>query len=220
VSVTLPIETTRDAIFEDGVVLCVRLGEGAPVVEACRAAIRGGLRIIELTLTTPGALEAIERVAKEETALVGGGTVLSPLEVRRVADAGGRFVFSPVFDPEVLAEAHRLGLLAVPGTATPTEILNAHRSGARLVKVFPSGALGGPAFLRAVRRPLPDVPLIPTSGPTAETLGQYLAAGAAAVGVGEEVFPEGFDLEAVETAACRVRSAFESARLRGQTLVD
>ena len=83
------------------------------------------------------------------------------------------------------------------------------------MKVFPSGALGGPDFLRAVRGPLPDVPLVPTSGPTAETLGEYLAAGAAAVGVGAEVFPTGLDPQEIEAAACRVRAAFESARLWG-----
>ncbi len=126
-------------------------------------------------------------------------------------------MFSPIFDPEVVDEAHRLGLLAVPGTATPTEILAAHRHGARLVKVFPSGALGGPDFVRAVRGPLPDVPLVPTSGPTAETLGDYLAAGAAAVGVGAEIFPAGLDPREIEAAACRVRAAFESARLGGPT---
>jgi len=112
-------------------------------------------------------------------------------------------------------EAHRLGLLAVPGTATPTEILAAHRGGARLVKVFPSGALGGPEFLRAVRGPLPHVPLVPTSGPNAGNLHEYLAAGAVAVGVGREVFPPGFTLQSVEAASRRVREALDAARSEG-----
>ena len=90
---------------------------------------------------------------------------------------------SPVFDAEVVAAAHQHGLLAVPGAATPTEILTAHRSGARLVKVFPAAALGGPSFLKAVRGPLPNIPLVPTSGPTADTLADYFAVGASAVGI-------------------------------------
>jgi 2-dehydro-3-deoxyphosphogluconate aldolase/(4S)-4-hydroxy-2-oxoglutarate aldolase len=111
-------------------------------------------------------------------------------------------------------EAHAHGLLAVPGAATAAEILAAWRHGARLVKVFPSGPLGGPAYLRAVRGPLPEVPLVPTSGPTAETLADYLAAGAVAVGVGGEVFPPGWTLASVEAAARRVHQALAAARAR------
>jgi 2-dehydro-3-deoxyphosphogluconate aldolase/(4S)-4-hydroxy-2-oxoglutarate aldolase len=206
------IERTLAAVLEEGVILCVRFSDGSRVVEACRAAVSGGLRVLELTLTTPGVLEAMRTLARDETILAGGGTVLTPDDARHVAAAGGRFALSPVFDPEVVDEAHRLGLLAIPGTATPGEILAAHRHGARLVKIFPAGALGGPAFLRAVRGPLPDVPLVPTNGPTAETLGEYLAAGAVAVGVGGEVFPEGYTLDGVRRAAGRVRAAVQAYR--------
>jgi 2-dehydro-3-deoxyphosphogluconate aldolase/(4S)-4-hydroxy-2-oxoglutarate aldolase len=180
------------------------------VLDACRAAIRGGLNILELTLTTPGALDVMEQLAGDDTAVVGAGTVLSVQDVERVAAAGGRFAMSPVFDAEVVAAAHHHGLLAVPGAATPREILTAHRSGARMVKVFPAAALGGPLFLKAVRGPLPDIPLVPTSGPTADTLADYFAAGASAVGIGGEVFPPGFTLEHVEEASRRVRRAVEA----------
>lgn len=203
--------TVRD-VLADGVFLCVRLGADAPLIEACRAAVRGGLTMLEITLTTPGALGAIEQMAREEGVIAGGGTVLTPDDARRVADAGGRFALSPVFDPAVVDEAHRLGLLAVPGTSTPTEILAAHRHGARLVKVFPAAALGGPAYLRAVRGPLPDIPLVPTNGVTAETLADYLNAGAVAVGVGGDVFPLHFSLEHVEAASRRIRAAMQAAR--------
>ena len=145
------IERTVRDVFADGVFLCVRLGADAPLVEACRAAVRGGLTVLEITLTTPGALKAIETMAKEKGVIAGAGTVLTRKDARAVARAGGRFALSPVFDPDVVDEAHRLGLLAVPGTSTPTEILAAHRHGARMVKVFPAAALGGPAYLRAVR---------------------------------------------------------------------
>ena len=203
--------TVRD-VLADGVFLCVRLGREAPLVEACRAAVRRGLSLLEITLTTPGALKAIETMAKEDGAVAGAGTVLSPEDVRRVADAGGRFALSPVFDPEVMDEAHRLGLLAVPGTSTPTEILAAHRHGARLVKVFPAAMLGGAAYIRAVRGPLPDIPLVPTNGITAETIAEYIAAGAVAVGVGADVFPPNFTLDHVENASRRIRAAMDAAR--------
>jgi 2-dehydro-3-deoxyphosphogluconate aldolase/(4S)-4-hydroxy-2-oxoglutarate aldolase len=206
------VQSTLRNVLADGVFLCVRLGADAPLVDACRAAVRGGLSVLEITLTTPGALRAIEAMAKEDGAIPGGGTVLTPDDARRVADAGGRFALSPVFDPEVVEEAHRLGLLAVPGTSTPTEILAAHRGGARLVKVFPAAALGGPAYIRAVRGPLPDIPLVPTNGVTPDTIADYLAAGAVMVGAGGDVFPPGFTLEYVETASRRVRAAMNAAR--------
>ncbi|MFO7653528.1 MAG: bifunctional 4-hydroxy-2-oxoglutarate aldolase/2-dehydro-3-deoxy-phosphogluconate aldolase [Candidatus Krumholzibacteriia bacterium] len=216
-------ETTWGEVRRERAILCLRFTSGERLVESARAAARGGLRVVELTLTTPGALEAMAELSKahgqdrqnpghQGELLVGGGTVLTRDDVEAVAAAGGRFALSPVFDPDVIAAARECGLLAIPGAATPTEIHAAWRSGARAVKVFPSGALGGPAFLRAVRGPLPQVPLIPTSGPTAATAADYLAAGAVAVGVGGvEFFPSGFTQEHVEDAARRVRVAIDAA---------
>jgi 2-dehydro-3-deoxyphosphogluconate aldolase/(4S)-4-hydroxy-2-oxoglutarate aldolase len=138
--------------------------------------------------------------------------------VRAVARVGGRFVLSPVFDAEVVDEAHRLGLLAVPGTSTPTEILAAHRHGARLVKVFPAACLGGAAYIRAVRGPLPGIPLVPTNGITADTIVEYVEAGAVAVGVGAEVFSKDFTVDHIEDAARRTRHAMDSARAHTHAL--
>jgi 2-dehydro-3-deoxyphosphogluconate aldolase/(4S)-4-hydroxy-2-oxoglutarate aldolase len=206
------IAATRERILAEGVILCVRLGTDAALIELCGAALRGGLHVLELTLTTPGALDAMARLAREERALVGGGTVLCVEDVLRVEAAGGCFVFSPVFDGDVVDAARARGLLAIPGSASPAEILAAHRHGAQLVKVFPAAALGGPAYLRAVRGPLPDVDLVPTSGPTSENVAEYFAAGARAVGVGAEVFHDGCTIESVEAAARRVREAVDAAR--------
>jgi 2-dehydro-3-deoxyphosphogluconate aldolase/(4S)-4-hydroxy-2-oxoglutarate aldolase len=114
----------------------------------------------------------------------------------------------------VVEEIHRLGMLAVPGGGTATEILAAHRTGAALVKVFPAAALGGPEFLRKIRGPLPHGPLVPTSGPSADTIADYLDAGAVAVGLGGEVFAPGFTPDTVETAARRIRAAMDAARAR------
>jgi 2-dehydro-3-deoxyphosphogluconate aldolase / (4S)-4-hydroxy-2-oxoglutarate aldolase len=206
------IENTVRDVLADGVFLCVRLGADTPLIEACSAAVRGGLKVLEITLTTPGAMEAIAHFAHGGEAIVGAGTALTVDDVRNVARVGGRFVLSPVFDPEVVDEAHRLGLLAVPGTSTPTEIVAAHRHGARLVKVFPAACLGGANYIRAIRGPLPGIPLVPTNGITADTIVEYIEAGAVAVGVGAEVFSKEFTLDHIEDAARRVRHAMDSAR--------
>ncbi len=206
------IARTRDEVLRNGVFLCLRFAEADRTVEAARAAARGGLRVLEITLTTPGALEAIAELSRDDGLIVGAGTVLDPGSALAVAQAGGRFAMSPVLQPEVIRVAHQHGLLAVPGAGTATEILIAHRAGADLVKVFPVGALGGPGLLKALGGPLPGIPLVPTSGPTAANLAEYVAAGAVAVGIGSEVFPEGFEIEDVEPAARRVREAMDRAR--------
>jgi 2-dehydro-3-deoxyphosphogluconate aldolase/(4S)-4-hydroxy-2-oxoglutarate aldolase len=207
------IDRTRDDILEVGAILCIRLDEGERVLDICHAAMRGGLRVLEITLTTPGALEVISTLAEEGECIVGGGTVLNAEEARAISAVGGRFAFSPVYHPQVVDEAHLHGLLFVPGAATPAEILSAHRHGVRMVKVFPAGVLGGPDYLRAVRGPLPGVPLVPTSGPTADTAADYFNAGAVAVGIGRaEVYPSGSSLEQIEEAARRVKTAVDAAR--------
>jgi 2-dehydro-3-deoxyphosphogluconate aldolase/(4S)-4-hydroxy-2-oxoglutarate aldolase len=213
VQTTRYIAEARDAFVADGVVLCIRLENDVKLLESCRAAARGGLRTLELTLTTPGALRTIETLAQDSDLLVGAGTVLSVEDVRRSAEAGARFVLSPVFDPQVVDEARRRGLLAVPGASTATEILAAHRHGAPLVKLFPAGPLGGPAYLRALRGPLPGIPLVPTSGPCTGNLADYFDAGATAVGVGAEVFSPGFDETSIETVARSIRRAADAARI-------
>jgi len=207
------IRETEQAVLADGLILAVRLGDGVDVLAACRAAARGGIRVFEITLTTLGAFEVIEELAGDGDLIVGGGTVLSEEDVKGVAAAGGRFALSPVFDPEVVEASRRLGLLAIPGTGTPREALEAYRSGAEIVKVFPSAALGGPEYLRAVRGPLPQIGLIPTSGPNAENLHEYMAAGAIAVGVGREVFAKGADLENIEKESQKLRQAMDRIRL-------
>jgi len=206
------ISATHTRVVEDGVILCIRLDDGSRAIEMCRAAAEGGLRTLEITLTTPGALDLIHELSADKDLLVGAGTALSANDVRAVHKAGGRFVMSPTFDPEVLDEAMELGVLAVPGASTPTEILAAHRYGALLVKVFPCGALGGPEYLRRMRGPLPAISLVPTSGPTSETIADYLAAGAVAVGIGPEVIADARETEEITAAAQRVRAALDEAR--------
>ena len=211
-TLTPELLATREAILADGVFLCVRLSSDEQLVESCRAAVRGGLSVLEITLTTPSALEAIAEMTKDDSAIVGAGTVLTQEQVRDVAAAGARFAMSPVLDESLVAAIHAHGMVAVPGIGSATEALRAHRAGASLVKVFPAQALGGPDFLSAVAGPLPEISLVPTSGPKIRNFDKYVAAGAVAVGVGREVFEPDFTPVSVEAAARRVRTAWDHAR--------
>lgn len=211
------IDRTLEAIGASPVVVCIRQGDAESALWAARAALEGGLRVIEVTLTTPGALEVIAALAADERAVPGAGTVLEPADAERVARAGGRFVLSPVADPAVVEAAHRGGLLAVPGASTPGEIVTAWRTGARLVKVFPVGSLGGPDFIRAVRGPLPDIPLLPTNGVGLDRVDDYFEAGVFAIGVGREIFAAG-TVEGRQTEAVRERAAAFAAAVDSRGL--
>src|SRR5918911_399903 len=159
--------------------------DGAVLLEVAAALVEGGITTLEFTLTTPGAITAIERCRARfgEAVVVGAGTVLDADGARRCLAAGAQFLVSPGLDPNVIAVARDGGALAMPGAMTPTEILAAWRAGADVVKVFPARALG-PRYIADVLAPLPDVPLMPTGGVDATNAAEYLRTGAVAVAVG------------------------------------
>ena len=163
----------------------VRLPDATHALRAVDAIRAGGVRAIELTMTTPGAsgILADVRRAFGDDVLAGMGSVLDGESTRRAIDAGARYIVSPVFRPAVIDEAHRLGVAAMPAGFTPTEILAAHEAGADVVKVTPAEVLG-PAFIRGVLAPMPFLRLMPTGGVTPDNVGEWLRAGAVAVGVG------------------------------------
>jgi 2-dehydro-3-deoxyphosphogluconate aldolase / (4S)-4-hydroxy-2-oxoglutarate aldolase len=146
----------------------------------------GGLTAVELTLTTPGALAALASLAGSlpPGVVLGAGTVLDRAGAAAAVAAGASFLITPAVIPEVLREARALGVPVVCGASTPTEILTARVAGAHLVKIFPVSAMGGPAYVSAVRDPLPDVPLVPTGGVSIDQAAGYLRAGAHAVALG------------------------------------
>ena len=171
-----------------GVVAIGRRISATAAASIAEALAAGGVRAFELTLNDPepDALRAIETVARHAPALgldIGAGTVLSIEAAARAVDAGATFLVMPHIDPVLVAWAAERGIPAFPGCATPTEILAAWRSGAAAVKVFPASALG-PGFVRELRGPLPDIPLVPTGGVTLETAPAFIAAGAVAIGIG------------------------------------
>jgi 2-dehydro-3-deoxyphosphogluconate aldolase/(4S)-4-hydroxy-2-oxoglutarate aldolase len=154
---------------------------------AMRAAVDGGFRVIEFTLTTPGAIELIAEFAAEAHLVVGAGTVLTIDQVRQCVAAGARFIVSPVFDPAVIEEANALGAVSIPGTFTPTEMLAAQQAGADLLKLFPLPGMG-PEYITSVLGPLPFLRLFPTCGVTPRNFLDFLRAGAFGVGFTNHLF--------------------------------
>ena len=156
------------------------------VVEAIQA---GGVSTLEITMTVPGALGVIEKLAQRygDTALVGAGTVLDPETARACILAGAKFIVSPALNVKTIELCRRYGVAVMPGALTPTEIVTAWQAGADVVKVFPCNALGGAKYLRDVKAPLPQIDLIPTGGVSLATAGDFIRAGALAVGVGSDL---------------------------------
>jgi 2-dehydro-3-deoxyphosphogluconate aldolase/(4S)-4-hydroxy-2-oxoglutarate aldolase len=145
------------------------------------AALSGGFRIAEFTLTIPGAISLIREFSTRHGLLVGAGTVLTPDDAREAVAAGASFLVSPIVDRDVISEAHRLGVAVMPGCSTPTEMMEAHRLGAQLQKLFPAPGIGA-AWVAQTLGPLPFLKIVPTAGVTLENIGAYLNAGSHAVG--------------------------------------
>ena len=159
----------------------LRCNDAEVARHALDAAIAGGFRVVEVTLTTPRALELIADVASRPGVVAGAGTVLTVAEAEAAVAHGARFLVSPVTDEVVIRRATELGVASIPGGHTPTELLAAHRAGAPLVKLFPAPA-GGPAWLRSLLAPLPFLKVVPTNGVDLDNAADWLAAGAWALG--------------------------------------
>lgn len=174
---------------ELGIIPIIRASSADVVVPVAEALLQAGLPVVEITLTVPNAIDAIGAVAKRfgGKVLVGAGTVTDAETAKRAVDAGAEFIVTPCLVPEVIEAAHRANVAVLPGALTPSEVFEAFRLGGDMVKVFPVQAVGGAAYLRALRGPFPDIPLVPTGGVTLENVAEMFQAGAAAVGVGTEL---------------------------------
>lgn len=178
-------------ISEIGIVPSARVKTPDPARFAAEMLRASGIPVIEITLTVPQATEVIADLAKRFPDLVvGAGTVLNEESARRCLDAGARFLSSPGFVPEVVACARQAEVAAIPGAMTPSEVIAAWKAGADFVKIFPAAAAGGPNYIRALRVPLPQIPLIVTGGVNQSTAFDYILAGAHAIGVGSELLPK------------------------------
>lgn len=181
--------STRPSIVgqmeSSGIIAVIRADSPAELVEVCRSLRDGGVVCSEITMTTPGALDAIQKAAAAlgSEAVIGVGSVLDPETARLAILAGAQFVVSPILNPAVIEMAHRYGKAVIPGGLTPTEILSAWQAGADLVKVFPANHFG-PGYFKDLLAPMPQLRLTPTGGVTLETVGDWLKAGAACLGIG------------------------------------
>jgi 2-dehydro-3-deoxyphosphogluconate aldolase/(4S)-4-hydroxy-2-oxoglutarate aldolase len=173
------------AIEDCGVVAIIRMQDAARLPAVVQALRNGGVRALEITMTVPGAVDAIRSVSATlpDDILLGAGTVLDAPTAMEVIDAGAQFVVSPVFDPGTIRACHERNVPVMPGCFTPTEMLSAWQAGADIIKVFPATRLG-PGYLKDVRAPLPQLKLMPTGGVTPENAGDWIRAGAVAVAVG------------------------------------
>jgi 2-dehydro-3-deoxyphosphogluconate aldolase / (4S)-4-hydroxy-2-oxoglutarate aldolase len=181
-------ETTQEILERVGLIPVLRARSEAQAHAVVKAMIAGGLTVVEVTMTVPGAVDLIKVLRREyPEVLLGAGTVTTAREAADTIEAGAEFVVSPSFHPEVVTTTHAFDKVSIPGALTPTEIITAWRAGADYVKVFPCSAAGGASYLKAVLAPFPDLKLIPTGGVTLDTAESFLRAGARALGVGSDL---------------------------------
>ena len=182
-------EQTLDRIGEIGIIPVVRATSSEHALEAVEAIEAGGIPVVEITMTVPNAISTIREVRARsgERVLVGAGTVSNTEQARACLDAGAQFLVSPGLAVSVLELARTLGVLAIPGALTPTEVMAASEAGARAIKIFPCGSVGGPKYIKALRGPFPDLRFIPTGGVSPANAAEFFAAGAFAVGMGSDL---------------------------------
>lgn len=201
-------ETTSQIIERVGLIPVLRVRNAAQAHAVVKAMIAGGVTVVEVTMTVPGALDVLKELRKEYGAklLLGSGTVTTAAQAQATIEAGAEFVVSPSLHPEVISETKRSEKLSIPGALTPTEVITAWEAGADYVKIFPCSAVGGASYLKSLLAPFPHLKLIPTGGVTLETAESFLRAGARALGVGSDLV----NLAAIE--AGRPETITETAR--------
>lgn len=193
-------------LLQNRLVGILRANSGELLVDVCRALIAGGMHCIEITMTVPGALRILEQARDElgDQMLLGAGSVLDPETARLVILAGADYIVAPNTNVEVIQLAKRYGKPIIPGAFTPTEIIHAWQAGADIVKLFPSDPIG-PAYLKAIKGPLPQIRIMPTGGVSLETMADFFNAGACAVGIGSTLLKKEWldhkNLAAIEAEA-------------------
>jgi 2-dehydro-3-deoxyphosphogluconate aldolase/(4S)-4-hydroxy-2-oxoglutarate aldolase len=182
-------EAIMSAITQIGIVPIVRTDSAEGAIKSIEAVYRGGIRAAEITMTVPGAIRALEKLADQfgDQIVLGAGTVLDPETARACMLAGAQFFVTPALNVKTIAMAQRYSKPIMPGALTPTEVLTAWEAGADAIKIFPCGNVGGAKYIKALKAPFPHIEMVPTGGVNLETCGDFLKAGACAVGVGGEL---------------------------------
>ncbi|MFO0906097.1 MAG: bifunctional 4-hydroxy-2-oxoglutarate aldolase/2-dehydro-3-deoxy-phosphogluconate aldolase [Pirellulales bacterium] len=213
----MPAASPLERVLQQGIVAIIRAPSGDLLADVAEALVAGGVEVMEVTFTIPGALRVLERVADRlgDRILLGAGTVLDTETARAAILSGAEFIVSPSTNVDIIALCKRYSKLVMPGAFTPTEVITAWQAGADIVKVFPSD-VHGPKYLKALRGPFPQVRLMPTGGVTLETAADFLKAGACALGVGGSlVEPKALadrDLARIETLARQFTAAVQAGR--------
>lgn len=212
-------ELTR-RIVAAGVVPIIRVADAATARAIAEAILAGGIPVLEVTLTTPGAVDVIADLvaAHGRTNLIGAGSVISGEQAKQAIDAGASFIVAPNTNEVVLAVCEANSVAAMPGALTPTEVVTAWELGGDLIKVFPCDNVGGAGYLRALKAPLPQIPLVPTGGVTLANCAEFIQAGAEAVAVGSSLMSkqaiETGDWESIADLARQFSAAVAAARTR------
>src|SRR5579859_1871524 len=181
-------ETTAEIMERVGLIPVLRAKNAKQAHAVVEAMIAGGVTVVEVTMTVPGAVDLLRELKREHsTILLGSGTVTTAKQAEATIEAGAEFVVSPSLHPEVIAATRAAGKLSIPGALTPTEVITAERAGADYIKIFPCSAMGGASYLKSLLAPFPFLKLIPTGGVTLETAANFLKAGARALGVGSDL---------------------------------
>jgi 2-dehydro-3-deoxyphosphogluconate aldolase/(4S)-4-hydroxy-2-oxoglutarate aldolase len=195
-------------IREVGIVPIVRVDSTDLARRAVAAIQKGGVSIVEITMTVPGAVRVIEELSKESDGktLIGAGTVLDPENAKECIAAGAHFIVSPALNLKTIAYCNSEDVVILPGAMTPTEVLNAWNAGGDIIKIFPAGEIGGAGYLKAIKAPLPHIKMVPTGGVSLSTARSFLEAGADALGIGSDlvsaaVLKQGQDARITEKAA-------------------
>lgn len=191
-----------DQIENIGVIPVVRAQSADEAIKAIDAIMAGGINVLEITMTVPGAVKVIEEVSAKygSDALVGAGTVLDPETAQACIDAGAKFVVSPALNLDTIALCKKLDVPIMPGALSPTEVVTAWNAGADLVKVFPCGSVGGASYIKNLKGPLPQIKMIPTGGVSLATAAEFIKAGASALGVGTDLV----DVKAIRAGEAHV----------------
>ena len=182
-------ETTAQIIERVGLIPVLRARSAAQAHAVVKAMLAGGVTVVEVTMTVPGAVDLLRELKNEygTECLLGSGTVTTAAQAEATIEAGAEFVVSPSFHPAVITATKANGKLSIPGALTPTEVITAWKAGADYVKIFPCSALGGASYLKSLLAPFPQLKLIPTGGVTLQTAESFLRAGARALGVGSDL---------------------------------
>ncbi|NRB64192.1 MAG: bifunctional 4-hydroxy-2-oxoglutarate aldolase/2-dehydro-3-deoxy-phosphogluconate aldolase [Saprospiraceae bacterium] len=208
----MDLASILSALLETKIIAIIRLHSSKSVYKAALALAKGGIKAIEVTMGTPNALGEIEKIAHHEHILAGAGSVTTPQMVIDAVQAGAQYIVTPATNPDIIQQAHRLNKPVLSGALTPTEIIQAYEWGADIIKLFPANIFGIP-YLKAVRAPLPHIPIMPTGGVTIENAAAWIQHGAVCLGVGSTLVSQQIvdetDFDTITLNAIKMRTAIQ-----------